>query len=164
MAAVTKSTVHNTIVLSSAPKGVFLEGILSGALKPGHMVEIKAATEPIGGKPTLQAFSGSDGERAMVAILLENEMIGYTCEDEISSGQKVRAYVPAEGEELLVRVSAPGTGTGDSFAIGDKVIATSGGTFIATTGSPESEPFVVGETISDVTSSGTLVHCYYTGH
>jgi len=35
--------------------------------------------------------------------LLENEMIGLTCEDEIDDGQKVRMYCPIPGDELLVR-------------------------------------------------------------
>ena len=155
---------HNTIVLTPAPAGRFLEGFLSGALKPGFAMEIKAATEPVGGKHTWQAFSGSTGERKLIAILLENEMIGKGPEDEIASGQKVRMYVPIPGDELLVRVSATGTGTDDAVAIGDKLIITSGGDFIKTTGSPEAEPFEVMETLSDVTAAGTLVHCIFTGN
>lgn len=157
------SATCNTIVLTAAPQGRFLEGILSTACYPGHAMEVKAATEPVGGKHTWQAFSGSDGERKLIAILLENEMIGKTCTDEIADAQKVRMYCPIPGDELLVLVSATGTGTGDSMAIGAKLILASGGTFIATTGTPEAEPFEVLETVSDVVAAGTLVHCIFTG-
>lgn len=158
---------HNTIVLSSAPAGRFLEGILNctTTLKPGHAMEIDAAVEPAeGGKHTWQAFTGSTGERKLIAILLEAEMIGLGCEDGITDGWKVRMYCPIPGDELLVRVSASGTGTGDSLAIGDKLIIVSGGTFIKTTGTPEAEPFEVMETTDDVTSTGDLIHVIFTGN
>lgn len=155
---------HNTIVLTAAPAGRFLEGILSGATKPGHGMEIKAATEPSGGRHTWRKHSGTAGHRKLIAILLENEMVGKTCEDEIADEQRVRLYCPIPGDELLVRVSAVGTGTGDSLAIGDKLILSNDGTFIATTGGPECEPFEVMETISDVVSAGSLVHVIFTGN
>lgn len=156
---------HNTIVLSGAPAGRFIEGILNTATKPGFAMEIDAAVEPTdGNRHTWQAFSGSQGERKLIAILLEAELVGYGCEDEITDAWKVRMYCPIPGDELLVRVSASGTGTGDSLAIGDKLILASGGTFIKTTGSPEAEPFEVMETIDDVTASGDLVHCIFTGN
>ena len=158
---------HNVIVLTPAPAGRFMEGVLSASttLKPGHAVEIKAATEPsAGGKHTWQAYSGSNGHRKLIGILLENEIVGLTCEDAITTGQKVRIYIPVPGDELLIRVSATGTGTGDSQAIGDKLILANGGTFIATTVTPEAEPFEVMETISDVVAAGSLVHCIFTGN
>jgi hypothetical protein len=155
---------HNVIVLSAAPAGRFLEGILSGASKPGFGMEVVAATEPVGGRHTWRVFSGSTGKRKLIAILLENEMIGKGPEDEIATGQRIRMYCPIPGDELMVRVSATGTGTGDSLAIGDKLIITSGGDFIKTTGSPEAEPFEVMETVADVTAAGTLVHVQFTGN
>ena len=155
---------HNTIVLTSAPAGRFLEGFLYGASYPGIGMEVKAATEPSGGKHTWQAYSGSNGHRKLISILLENEMIGKTCEDQIASGQKVRMYCPIPGDELLVLVSAAGTGTGDSKAIGDKLILANGGTFIATASTPEAEPFEVMETMADVVAAGTLTHVMFTGN
>lgn len=154
----------NTILVQSAPKGVFEEFHLDGAAYPGIGIEVKAATEPIGEHHTAQAYSGTDGHRKAICILLENELVGRTCEDQISDGQMVRGYFPVPGEKLLIRVSAAGTGTGDSFAIGDKLILSNGGTFIATTGTPEAEPFEVLETISDVDATGDLVLCMFTGN
>jgi len=151
-----KKDTNNTILLSGAPAGRFVEGVLdaSSGLKPGHCVSVKAATEDVGGRPTFVAYAGTTGHRTTVMVLLEQEMIGYTCEDAISDGQKVRAYCPIPGDELLVRISATGTGTGDSVAIADKLVLANGGTLIATTGTPEMEPFIVRETISDVVAAG----------
>jgi len=162
-----KKDVHNTILLSAAPAGRFLEGILNAAsgLLPGHAMEIDAAVEPTqGGKHTWQAYSGTTGHRKLIAILLEAEMIGKTVDDTCSDDTKVRMYCPIPGDELLVLVSAVGTGTGDAVAIGDKLILANGGTFIATTGTPEAEPFEVLETLSDVTAAGTLCHVMFTGN
>ena len=154
---------HNTIVLTAAPAGRFLEGILNTACKPGFGMEIDAAVEPVGGRLTWQVWSGATAEQTLIAILLENELVGLTCEDEIADGQRIRMYCPIPGDELLVLVSATGTGTGDSKAIGDLLMRNTAGTLI-TESSPESEPFMVMETISDVVAAGTLVHVMYTGH
>ena len=157
---------HFTIVLTAAPVGRFLEGHLTAGsgLKHGHAMQIDVSEDEVGGRLYWEAYSGTSGHRKLIAILLENELIGKTCEDTIDDGQKVRMYVPIPGDELLVRVSAVGTGTGDSLAIGDKLILANGGTFIATTGTPEAEPFEVMEAVDDVTSAGDLVHVIFTGN
>jgi hypothetical protein len=50
-------------------------------------------------------------------------------------------------------------------AIGDLLIPVDGtGLLIATTGSPEIEPFMCLETASDVVAAGTLLHCIFTGY
>jgi hypothetical protein len=168
MSAVTrKKDSHNTIVLTSAPVGRFLEGHLNASvagLKPGHCVAIDATEDFIGGKPVVKAYAGTTGNRALIQILLENEMVGKTPEQAIADGQKVRMYCPINGDELLVRVSAAGTGTGDSLAVNDVLILAQGGTFIKTTGSPQSQPFIVMEAVDDVTADGDLVHVMYTGY
>jgi hypothetical protein len=154
----------NTIVLSAAPAGRFLEGILVAAAYPGMVMEIDNAVEPIGGRHSWQMYSGTTGHRAIIAVLLENELTGKTCADVIAAGQRIRMYCPIMADELLMRVSATGTGTGDTLTIGAKVILAQGGTLIANTGSPESEPFQVMETMSDVVASpGTLTHVIFTG-
>ena len=167
MSAVTrKKDSHNTIVLTPAPVGRFLEGHLNAAsgLKPGHCMIMDADEDFIGGKPVVKAFDGTNGNRAIIQILLENEMVGKTPEQAIADGQKVRMYCPINGDELLVRVSAAGTGTGDSLAVGDVLILAQGGTFIKTTGTPQAEPFVVMEAVDDVTAEGDLVHVMYTNY
>ena len=155
---------HNTIVLSGAPQGRFIEGIVYGTPKPGTAMQIKAATEPVGGKHTWQVYTpGTDGDRRTIAILLENVFLGRTVSDAYVSGEQCRLYIPQPGDELQVLL-ANIAGTGDAFAIGDLLIADSGtGKFIATTGTPESEPFQVMETLAALTAD-TLCHVMYTGY
>ena len=156
----------NVIVVTPAPAGRFLEGIIDGTPKPGTLMTIKAGVEPVNGRHTWEAYNrGANGNRALIAVLREDELQGKGVEDAYVSGTRGFLYCPISGDEVLVRVSAPGTGTSDNYDIGQLFIAVDGtGLLIATTGSPESEPFQAGETISDVEAGGTLVMCYYTGH
>jgi hypothetical protein len=154
------------IIVSAEPRGRFIEGIVSGTPKPGTVMEIKAATEPVGGRHTWEAFNAdADGNQRLIAVLLENSLLGELATTAYADGDRCTLYVPAAGEELNMLLSAPGTGTGDSFAIGALLMVNDGdGLLIATTGSPESEPFIVMETVSDVVAGGTLTWVMYTGH
>ncbi|MEM2932564.1 MAG: hypothetical protein QXI61_06965, partial [Nitrososphaerota archaeon] len=72
-------------------------------------------------------------------------------------------YCPIPGDELLVLVADVG-GTADSYAIGDKLIIANGtGKMKALSGTPESVPFVVMETVPALTGD-KLVHVMYTGY
>lgn len=154
---------HNSIVLSAAPAGRFLEGIVSGTPKPGTIMELVAATEPVGGKHTWQAATpASDGDLILIAILLEQYWLGKGPDDAYATGTQCRMYCPIPGDEVQVLLQNQ-AGTADDFAIGDKLIVDQLGLLIATAGSPESEPFVVAETLTDLTED-TLCHCFYTGH
>lgn len=158
---------RNTIVITAAPAGRFLEGTIDGTPLPGVMMEIVPGTAlDARGRQLWRPFDGTaDGERGLVVILRENYFLGKGVEDAYADGDACYLYCPIPGDELMVRVSQPGTGTGDSVASGDKLIVNKGdGTFIPTTGAPESEPFQVEEGVDDVTSGGTLVLCFYTGH
>jgi len=156
----------NEIIVSSEPRGVRKEGYISGALLPGTLVQIMAATEPVNGRFTWEAYNtAADGDQRLVAVLLEDSLQGKTAADAYVSGDRCFIYCPVAGEELNVRVSAAGTGTGNSQAIGDLYTVNDGdGLLIATTSTPEMEPFICLETVSDVVAAGTLVHCMYTGH
>lgn len=156
----------NSIIVSVEPRGRFIEGIVSGTPLPGTVMQIKAATEPVGGRHTWEAFNAdADGDQRLIAVLLENALLGETMDTAYVDGQRCFLYVPAAGEELNMLVAAPGTGTGDAFAIGALLMVNDGdGLLVATTGSPESEPFIVMETVSDVVAAGTLTWVMYTGH
>lgn len=149
-------TTRRTIIVSPNPRGVFLEGIINGTPKPGTCVSQKSDGE-------YEAWNGgADGERDLVAILLEDRLQGGTVDDAYVSGTRCYMYVPAAGEEFLMLL-ANIAGTGDAFAIGDKLIIDDGtGKLIATTGSPEMEPFKVREAQTALTAD-TLVLCQYTG-
>jgi hypothetical protein len=153
---------HNSIVLSGAPAGRFLEGIISGTPKPGTAMQIVAATEPVGGKYTWEVYTRADGNRYLMAILLEAWWLGRSITDAYVTGERCRMYCPIPGDELQVLLQNQ-AGTGDAFAIGDLLMADSGtGKFLATS-SPESEPFIVMETLAAITAD-TLCHVMATGN
>ena len=156
--------VGNEIVVSGNPKGVFLEGTVNGTPKPGTVMQINAATEPVGGRHDWTAFNAdADGDQRLVAVLDIDHLQGKIATDAYVDGDRCFLYCPAAGEELNVLV-ANISGTSDSFAIGDLLIVNDGdGLLVATTGTPESEPFVVMETKAAITVD-TLIHCIYTGH
>ncbi len=139
--------IKNTIIKTAFPRGVFLEGTISGTPKPGNSVEVKAATEFTNGRPTLQlAAPGTDGKAIMNAILLEDAEQGKTVDDAFVSGTRGRAYVPAPGEEMLVRCGET-AGTGNSFTIGERLMTNAtGGYYILASGTIEDTPFVCLET------------------
>lgn len=153
------------IILSANPKGVFLEGIVSGTPKPGTVMQIKAATEPEGGRHTWEVFNqASDGTLALIAVLLPDELQGKLATDAYVTATRCFLYCPIAGEELNMLVAAPGTGTGDSFAIGDRLMVDDGTGILVADSSGASVPFLVMETVADVVAAGSLVHCMYTGH
>jgi hypothetical protein len=155
----------SVILLASNPRGLFLEGIMYGTPYPGTLMTVKAATEPVGTKYTWEPYNtDGNGVRNLIAVLLE-PFHGASYSTIYASGERCRLYVPAMGEEMNMLVSASGTGTGDSVAIGDLLIPVDGtGVLIKTTGTPEIEPFLCLETAADVVAAGTLLHCMYTGH
>lgn len=149
---------RNAIVVSADPKGHFIEGIIEGTPKPGTAMMVKAATEPDdGGRLTYVVWNGAaDGERDEVIILCEDSLQGKGTTDAYVSGDRGFMYIPVAGDEvqvLLANITGTGSGTDDAWAIGDKLIVNDGdGLFIKTTGSPESEPFKVLETVATITA------------
>lgn len=153
------------IVVASNPRGMFLEGIVDGTPKPGTLMQIKAGVEPVGGRHTWEVFNGAaDGEQCLMAILREDHLQGKSAEDAYADGDRCFLYVPVAGEEMNVLVGdVAGTAATSDFAIGDKLMHDdTTGKFVDTTGTPESEPFIVLETITDMVGD-TLVHVMATG-
>ena len=65
------------IIVSSNPKGDFEEATIDGTPKPGTVMTVKAATEPVAGKFTYEAYNrDADGNLAEIAVLLEDELQG----------------------------------------------------------------------------------------
>ncbi len=154
----------NNILVTGEPKGNFLEGIISGTPSPGTAMEIVPATEPIGGRFTWRVYQpGTDGEQRIVAILLEDYLQGKLATSAYASGDRCQLYCPIPGDVMNILL-ADVAGTADTHAIGDLVIPDTGtGLWIATTGSPEMEPFVLLETLAAPTAA-TLCMAMYTGH
>lgn len=156
------------IIVTANPEGKFEEGFVSGTPTPGTVMQIKAATEPIGGKYTYEVYNrDADGNRPQgpIFILLPYQSEGKTRDTAYVSGDRCFLYQPRQGDQLNMLVTATGTGTGDSQAIGDLyIIEDATGMLVATTGSPEIESFACLETVSDVVAGGTLVHVQFTGY
>ena len=155
----------NEILLSANPRGVFLEGYVNAALQPGIVCQMDVS-EGLGadGRPDWEAYNtAADGEQRLIAVLLPDQLKGKLATDAYASGDRCFLYVPYAGEELnmlLLDIA----GTGDDFAFGDILMVNDGdGKLIATTGTPESEPFQLMEAVTDPVAD-TLAHCIYTGY
>ena len=112
----------NTIVVSPAPRGRFINGYIDGTPKPGTVMQIKAATEPVGNRFTFTAYApGSDGDnpKGPIFMLCEDRLQGYTVDDAYVAGTMGLLYAPLPGDELLgLLADVAGTDT-DTYAIGD---------------------------------------------
>lgn len=158
----------SAVVISEEPRGRFVEGVVEGTPLPGTIMQRKAATAvDNNGRHTWVVYNrDADGDRpaGAIAVLLERGE-GYTYETAYTTGHQCFLYIPLPGDELNVLWSAAGTGTGDSVAVGDLAIVDDGtGLLVATTGSPQNEPFVAMEAVTDVVAAGTMTWVEYTGN
>lgn len=154
-----------SVIVTPTPRGVQHEGYISGTPKPGQLMQIQAGTAMDGtGRFTWEVYNqNADGDRALVAILLEDAFQGKMYDKAYASGDRARFYIPIAGEEFNV-MKGDVAGTADDFAVGDKLMIDDGtGKVIITTGTPESEPFICLEAIVDPVAD-QLVHCMYTGY
>ena len=153
----------SSIVLAANPRGVFLEGNITGTDKPGTVMQLDVSEAEDNGRWTWENFDATDGNQRLIAVLLPDIYQGKLATDAYVTGTRCFLYVPVAGEELNM-IILDISGTADDFAIGDLLIVDNAtGKLIATTGSPESEPFVCLETITDPTAD-TLTRCLYTGY
>jgi hypothetical protein len=156
----------NSIIVSDSPRGVFSEGYVNAALSPGVVVQIDVSEgEGDDGRFDFEAFAIGDGLRTAgpIYILLEDIFQGKAMTAAYVSGDRCRVYVPIAGEEFNM-ILEDVSGTGDDHALGDLFILDAGtGKLIATTGSPESEPFMNIAVVTDPTGD-TLNHVMYTGY
>ena len=105
----------------------------------------------------------ADGDRIPIIVLREDYLQGKAATEAYAAGDRCFLYVPATGEELNV-LKMDVAGTGDDFRIGDKLIVDDGtGKVLLSASTPESEPFICLETVTDPTAD-QLVHVMYTGH
>ncbi len=145
-----------TILVAAEPRGQFRSGKISGAIKPGALMQVKAATAFSGGgggEPTWEPFapSGGDGKPGLIAVLLEDNLQGKTITDAYVDGTQCRLYCPIPGEYMNVLV---GEGGGTSNNVEDGVLVpNSSGVCV---------PFQALET-KTLFADATLVFCQYTG-
>jgi len=155
----------NEIIVSANPRGVFMEGTINGALQPGIVVQLDVSEGlDANGRPDWEAYNAAaDGNQRLIAILLPDVNRGKLATDAYVSGDHCFVYVPVAGEEFNMLVGDV-AGTGDDHAFGDIMMVDDGtGELVATTGTPESEPFQLLEAATDPTADA-LMHCIYTGY
>jgi hypothetical protein len=153
----------NTIIVSAFPQGKFLEGIVEGALYPGTLLQIKAATARVSGRYTFQALapSGGDGKPAPIMVLTEDRMQGKLMTDVYTTLTRGFAYSPIAGEELNV-LAGETAGTGNTFTIGDYLMCNATAGYLIPNSSGAAVPFQALETVTQVAAS-YLLHVMYTG-
>lgn len=152
----------NGIILNGTePKGRFQECIVSGTPKPGTCMTVLAATEPVNGIFTYEAFNrGADGADAPTAVLLPDYLQGKLATDAYASGDRGFLYFPISGDELNMLLKNI-SGTSDAFAIGDPLMVDdTTGKLIAITGTPARVAFECRETVAAITAD-TLARCIF---
>jgi len=158
------------IIVSSPPRGLFREGLIKTGEtpKPGTVLQIDASAGLASGTNnwTYEIYNAdADGGRPKgpLFILLPDRLQGKLETDAYAAGDHCFVYTPAAGEEfnMLLKDVA---GTGDDHALGEMlIIDDTTGKLIATTGSPESEPFMLIEAVTDPVAD-TLAHVIFTGY
>jgi hypothetical protein len=154
----------NEIVLS-IPKGVFLEGTLSGTPKPGTKMEIQNGTAAVLGRHTWQAYGINAGmannDPRLTAIFIGDSMEGFIDTVAGVSGQRAFLYCPLPGEEMNVLTTGePGTGSTNAFTVGERLQPVAGtGKYIVQNTSSSGADFIVMEHIDQVPDIDTLVWC-----
>ncbi len=156
------------IVVSADPKGVFMEGIISGTPKPGTMMQIQAGTLPVNGRFTYEAVSRVDGSKGPVFVLREDHLQGKLATDAYVSGTRGFLYAPAMGEDLNVLMRyEPGTGTLGAETVGDmlEIDGTTGKVQAATAaGAGVSAPFQLLEHLGVALAADALVWVKFMGN
>jgi hypothetical protein len=165
----------SAIIVSSHPKGKWIEGYISGTPKPGSCMELVPATGPSSGRYTYRAVTRSTGAKGQVIVLLGDTLQGKlevgavigtnkgsTPGDAYVSGTWGFMYVPEAGDEMNMYVSDV-AGTADDVAIGDLfgVETTTG--HLKANSAYTSAPFQALETITDP-AADYILHTLYLGN
>lgn len=145
-----------------------LEGYVATGVTcyPGQVLQIDPTVALKNGRHTWKLYApGADGDKPIgpFAIVDIDFMQGKTQGSAYAAGERVFLLVPEAGAELNVLL-ADIAGTADAHAAGEVLIVDNGtGKMIATTGTPESKPFILLEAISAPTSD-TYAWVYYNGY
>ena len=160
----------NQIVLTVDPRGRYIEYVVSGALLPGTIVQVKAATaRDAGNRLTAEAYNKSgSGKPGLIGVLDYNKQFGKGPTDAYTSGERGLVYFPLPGDELNCIIGdVSGTGATSDFSIGDSLMVQDGTGYLidALTGTAAalSAPFELQEAIVDL-AANALYHVMFTGY
>ncbi len=157
----------NRIILTP-DRGVKVEGIIASGEtpSPGQIVQIDPTVAVQGNRFTWKLYNrDADGNRPAGPhiVLCEDIGQGKTTTDAYAAGARAFGFIPWPGCELNVLFKNV-AGTADDVAAGDLFIVDDDtGKVIVTTGSPECEPFMALEALTDPTAD-TLVWAIATGY
>jgi hypothetical protein len=151
-----------TILITALPQGRFLEGTIFGTPKPGTVMSMKDAFYE-GGWHRWEPWSYSSGHRRLIAVLLENRLLGGTIDDAHVSGTRGLLYCPIAGEEMNMLIAdLAGTGANNTHAVFEQLMVQTATGKLIVESSPESEPFTLLEAIT-TTDADVHAPCMYTG-
>lgn len=153
----------NRVRIGAEARGKAFDGYIYGTPKPGVAMTIKTPFYQ-GNLHLWEPYNrDADGDRAEIAILLEDEMQGKTYNDAYVDGNIGKLYFPQMGEMFNMWYQNA-VGTGDDVAAGQYMILDDGtGQLLTTTGSPQSEPFKALEAVVDPTAD-VLIPVMFTGY
>lgn len=164
--------IGSKIIVTENPRGYKKSCTVSGTPKPGTVMEMDRATTAKSGVYTWQPYgtdaaSGgngvtNDGDRKIIAVLLEQWAVGKTYNDAYVSGERGELYFPLPGDELNMILQNQ-AGTGDSFGIGDELMVDDGtGKLLVCDSDAEAHPFLCMETVAALTADAHTC-CMFTG-
>ena len=159
----------NSIFVTSNPRGIYMEGVVKAGetIFPGVVVQFDISAGINGnGKFTWELFNAdADGGRPKGPLIcvIEDRKQGKLMTASYVAGDVIYGYVPLAGEELNMLLGDV-AGTGDAHTAGEMLIVDdTTGELIATASTPETEPFMLLETVAAPTAD-TLAHVIYTGY
>lgn len=157
---------HAPIVVTAAPAGRFLEGTIVGTAKPGQVMEpVPGSVMDARGRHSWRVYQpGTDGEKALVAVLREAQLLGKTKNDAYADGDAIWLYCPIPGDDVQILMkNEAGTSTVDTARVGGYITLDSGtGKGVPAAGTEAMIPFQAQEDLSGI-AADTHVLCWYTG-
>lgn len=157
----------NRIILTP-DRGFWVEGIVNAGetFYPGMGVQMDPSQALQGGRHVHKIYNAdADGGRPKGPIIIVTEDIkqGKNTGDSYAAGERFQGFIPLPGCELNLLLENI-AGTADDHAAGEILMLNDGtGKWIAATGSPETEPAMHLDTVTDPTAD-TLSWCVWTGY
>ena len=151
------------IILTSPPRGVFDEGIIDAALKPGQIVEITPNTAFDNGRPHWRASSLAAGTHRGIAVLVNDSEQGQLATTAYVANTRCFVYWPASGEELnLLMGNIAGTGSAEDIQQGQALgVDTTGKLIVDST--YNSRPFEAMEPVHGFVTADFLLWVKFRG-